>query len=87
VATILSCASIVVTAVYILRATGQSIMGPITDKHYLQLSDAAWYEKFAVVVLIAGIVFIGISPFELNNLISPATQTIIQHITNALALK
>src|SRR5204862_7650109 len=55
IATILSCASIVVTAVYILRATGQSIMGPITDKQYLQLSDAAWYEKFAVVVLLAGI--------------------------------
>lgn len=87
IATILSCASIVVTAVYILRATGQSIMGPITDKHYLQLSDAAWYEKFAVVILLAGIVFIGIMPFELNNLISPATQTIIEHITSALALK
>lgn len=87
IATILSCASIVVTAVYILRATGQSIMGPITDKHYLQLSDAAWYEKFAVVVLLAGIVFIGIMPFVLNNLISPATQTIIEHITSALALK
>src|SRR5204862_2537426 len=55
IATIIACASIVVTAVYILRATGQSIMGPITDKQYLQLSDAAWYEKFAVVVLLAGI--------------------------------
>jgi len=87
VATILSCASIVVTAVYILRATGQSIMGPITDKHYLQLSDAAWYEKSAVVILIAGIVFIGLAPFILNNLITPATETIIEHITNALALK
>jgi NADH-quinone oxidoreductase subunit M len=87
IATILSCASIVVTAVYILRATGQSIMGPITDKHFLQLRDAAWYEKFAVVILIAGIVFIGIMPFKLNNLITPATETIIQHITNALALK
>lgn len=87
IATILSCASIVVTAVYILRATGQSIMGPITDKHYLRLSDAAWNEKFAVVILIAGIVFIGIMPFKLNELITPATETIIQHITNALALK
>jgi NADH-quinone oxidoreductase subunit M len=62
-------------------------MGPITDKHYLQLSDAAWFEKSAVVILIAGIVFIGLAPFILNNLITPATETIIQHITNALALK
>lgn len=87
IATVLSCASIVVTAVYILRATGQSVMGPITDKHFLQLSDAAWYEKFAVVILIAGIVFIGLAPFVLNNLITPATETIIQHIKSALALK
>lgn len=87
IATILSCASIVVTAVYILRATGQSIMGPITDKQYLQLNDAAWHEKSAVMILIAGIVFIGIMPFKLNELITPATETIIQHITNALALK
>ena len=41
-ATILACASIVVTAVYILRATGRSIMGPITDTHYNSLPDAAW---------------------------------------------
>ncbi|MEP6845024.1 MAG: NADH-quinone oxidoreductase subunit M [Panacibacter sp.] len=87
IATILSCASIVVTAVYILRATGQSIMGPIRDKRFLQLSDAAWYEKFAVMILIAGIIFIGMAPFILNNLITPATETIIQHITNVLALK
>ena len=87
IATILSCASIVVTAVYILRATGQSIMGPVADKHYLALTDAAWYEKCAAIVLIAGILFIGIMPFELNNLVTPATQTIIRHITNALALK
>ena len=33
IATILSCASIVVTAVYILRAVGQAIMGPLKFKH------------------------------------------------------
>ena len=87
IATILSCASIVVTAVYILRATGQAVMGPVSNHHYLQLHDAAWNEKIAAVILIAGILFIGIAPFELNNLIAPATETIIQHITNALALK
>src|SRR6476659_279011 len=40
VATILACASIVVTAVYILRAVAQTIMGPINNMHYLSLSDA-----------------------------------------------
>jgi len=96
VATILSCASIVVTAVYILRAAGQAIMGPLphsADGSPLHKwrgvggeSDAAWYEKFAVVILIAGIVFIGMVPFKLNDLITPATRSIIQHITNVLAL-
>lgn len=97
IATILSCASIVVTAVYILRATGQAIMGPLASppaslhpNSYREKGghgDAAWYEKFAVIILIAGIVFIGVLPFKLNDLLTPATQTIIQHITNALALK
>jgi NADH-quinone oxidoreductase subunit M len=41
IATIAACASIVVTAVYILRAIGSAIMGPVTDDHYLQLHDAS----------------------------------------------
>jgi len=86
-ATILSCASIVVTAVYILRAVGQTIMGPINDVHYLSLTDATWNEKFAAAILIIGIVAIGVAPFWLNNLISPATQNIIQHTISAVTLK
>src|SRR5678815_3029121 len=34
IATILSCASIVVTAVYILTAVGQTVMGPVTNNMY-----------------------------------------------------
>jgi len=41
IATVISAASIVVTAVYILRATGKTIMGPISDEHAL-LGDASW---------------------------------------------
>ncbi|CAN5565254.1 NADH-quinone oxidoreductase subunit M [soil metagenome] len=87
VATILSCASIVVTAVYILRATGQAIMGPVTDGHFNKLTDAVWSEKMAVSILIIGIVAIGIAPFILNDLITPATETIMQHISNAAVMK
>ena len=39
-ATIVACASIVVTAVYILRAVGSTIMGPITNNEHLSLNDA-----------------------------------------------
>jgi NADH-quinone oxidoreductase subunit M len=79
-ATIAGCASIVVTAVYILRATGSAIMGPVKDDHYLQLTDASWNEKFAATILIVGIGAIGIAPFWLNNLITPSTENIMTKI-------
>lgn len=75
-ATILACASIVVTAVYILRATGQTIMGPITAAHQ-QLGDAGWNEKLAAIILVTGILVIGLVPFWLNELVQPGTALII----------
>ena len=82
-ATILACASIVVTAVYILRAIGQAIMGPVTDEDHLKLSDASWNEKFAAVILIVGIVAIGVAPFWLNDLISPGAEMIMNKVASA----
>ncbi|MEO5647706.1 MAG: NADH-quinone oxidoreductase subunit M, partial [Chitinophagaceae bacterium] len=87
IATILSCASIVVTAVYILRAVGQAIMGPVNNAQYLSLKDATWNEKFAASILLIGILAIGIAPFWLNKLITPGTEIIIQHTINAVTLK
>ncbi len=86
-ATILACASIVVTAVYILRAAGTAIMGPITNNHYNHLTDATWNEKMAAGILITGIVVIGVAPFWLYHLITPGTEYIIQHIGRAVTLK
>lgn len=86
IATILACASIVVTAVYILRATGRVAMGPLHvsgDKHSgeeLQLTDAAWNERLAAVILVAGIIAIGVAPFWLNELISPGAEIIMQKV-------
>ena len=79
-ATIVACASIVVTAVYILRAVGSTIMGPITNNEHLRLSDAGWYEKTAAVVLLAGILIMGIAPFWLTDLINPGTEVMMQKI-------
>ncbi len=79
-ATILACASIVVTAVYILRAAGQSLMGPITNHSYHNLKDAKWNEKTAAVLLIAGILVVGMAPFWLINLIQPGTEFIINKL-------
>jgi NADH-quinone oxidoreductase subunit M len=80
IATIVACASIVVTAVYILRATGSSIMGAVKNENYLQLGDAKWYEKSAAVLLLVGIIAMGIAPFWLTDLINGGTEFIIQKI-------
>jgi NADH-quinone oxidoreductase subunit M len=80
IATIVSAASIVVTAVYILRAVGSSIMGPIKNTEYLKLGDAAWNEKTAAVLLLVGILIMGLIPFWLTDLINPGTDVIMQKI-------
>ncbi|HEY0677844.1 MAG TPA: NADH-quinone oxidoreductase subunit M, partial [Chitinophagaceae bacterium] len=85
-ATILACASIVVTAVYILRATGKTIMGPISAT-YEQISDARWNERLAAGLLIAGIVVIGVAPFLINQLITPGIDTIMEKFARAVSLK
>jgi NADH-quinone oxidoreductase subunit M len=86
-ATILACASIVVTAVYILRAAGRTVMGPITDSHFNRLVDASWAEKLAAGILITGIVAIGVAPFWIYHLINPGTEFIVQQLGNFLILK
>jgi NADH-quinone oxidoreductase subunit M len=86
-ATILACASIVVTAVYILRAAGKSVMGPIHNFQYNHLTDAGWNERLAAGILITGIVAIGVAPFWLYDLITPGTEYIIQHVGKAITLK
>ena len=80
VATIVACMSIVVTAVYILRAIGQTAMGPIKEE-YKNLNDAKWNEVAAAVILVTGILAIGIAPSWLNDLIRPATEIIMQKIS------
>lgn len=86
-ATVLACASIVVTAVYILRAVGSSAMGPVKNEDYRLFKDATWNEKLASVTLIVCILAIGIAPFWLNNLIAPDTQLIIENITRGISGK
>jgi NADH-quinone oxidoreductase subunit M len=82
-ATILACASIVVTAVYILRAAGKTIMGPISEDH-VNLEDAAWNEKLAAGLLITGILVIGLAPFLINQLITPGTDHIMHQLAKTI---
>jgi NADH-quinone oxidoreductase subunit M len=80
-ATIAGCASIVVTAVYILRASGKVIMGPMTNDEHLKLSDATWNEKLAAGLLLLGIVAMGVAPFWLYDLIEPGSAAIMKQLT------
>ncbi|HQW83302.1 MAG TPA: NADH-quinone oxidoreductase subunit M, partial [Ferruginibacter sp.] len=79
VATVLACLSIVVTAVYILRAVTKVAMGPL-NQSFEQLKDATWNEKLAAVILLAAILAIGLAPFWLVDLISPGAEVIMQKI-------
>ena len=78
IATVLACASIVVTAVYILRALGSSLLGPIKNEHFNHLEDAGWNEKIASALLIVSIMAMGFAPFWLTDLIAPDASLIIQ---------
>jgi NADH-quinone oxidoreductase subunit M len=80
IATIMACASIVVTAVYILRAIGLAIWGTITNKEFEHFKDATWSEKSAAILLIAGIVIIGLFPFWLTQLIQNDSLTIFNKL-------
>lgn len=80
VATIAACMSIVVTAVYILRAVGKTAMGPLQQEGYSRLKDADWNEKLAATVLLIGIFAIGLFPNWLNDLIKPGAEIIMNKL-------
>ncbi|NCI47200.1 complex I subunit 4 family protein [Sediminibacterium soli] len=85
VATVLACASIVVTAVYILRAAGKTIMGPLPE-NYAGLPDATWNEKTAAVLLVAAIVLMGVAPFLVTQLVHPGVENMMRQVDKLVTL-
>ncbi len=82
--TITAAASIVITAVYILRVVGQILYGPVKNEHYLKLDDARWYERISTGVLIFAIAGIGIAPLWLSNMINESLNPIVNQIMQVL---
>ena len=80
VATIAACMSIVVTAVYILRAIGLVAMGPLRES-LQHTTDAKWYEKAAAILLVLAILAIGLVPGWLVDLVGPGTDEIMKKIS------
>ncbi|HVM89974.1 MAG TPA: NADH-quinone oxidoreductase subunit M [Puia sp.] len=80
IATVAAALSIVVTAVYILRAIGLTAMGPLKNQSHDELKDATWNEKLAALILLIGILAIGLYPSWLNDLLKPAAELIMNRI-------
>ena len=78
--TILACTSIVITAVYILRVVGKLLYGSIVNEHHLELTDAVWYERFAVIILIIAIAAIGLAPLWISGMIRNSVGSIVAEL-------
>lgn len=80
--TIIACTSIVITAVYILRVVGKILYGTCTNKHHLQLTDATWDERVAVVCLIIAVAGLGMAPWWISNMIHESVIPVVSHLIN-----
>ena len=80
VATLIACSSIVITAVYILRAVGSVIWGEVRNKAVKNMTDATPSERLASVLLIAAIFLIGTCPFWVIRLIDSDSLVIAQRL-------
>lgn len=80
IATIIVVSAIVVTAVYILRAAGIMLMGPVKNNDYLSLEKATWYEKTGVLLLLIPIVGMGVAPLWLSDMIWESLQPFMQGV-------
>jgi NADH-quinone oxidoreductase subunit M len=80
VLTIVAASSIVITAVYILRTVGKILYGPVQNPDHLTLTDAAWNERTAAVVLIVCIVVIGMWPSGVTDMIGESLSPIVERL-------
>lgn len=78
--TVLATMSIVVTAVYVLRGLGTVFLGPITNKHFSELTDATLTEKMSTGILIAAMVVVGVFPRFIIELIEPSIYPILNRL-------
>jgi NADH-quinone oxidoreductase subunit M len=78
--TVIATASIVITAVYILRLIGKILYGPVQNTETLKLTDATWDERISLIVLVVAIAGMGMIPFGINRLISDSVLPFVAQI-------
>jgi NADH-quinone oxidoreductase subunit M len=79
--TIIATASIVITAVYILRLIGKILYGPVQNNGSLTLTDATWDERISLITLVVAIAGMGMIPFGINRLISDSVLPFITQLS------
>ena len=80
--TVIACCSIVITAVYILRLVGKILYSTCTNKHHLELTDATWDERTAVIILIACVAALGIAPWWISDMIGDSVVPVTELFTS-----
>ncbi|MCF6213194.1 MAG: NADH-quinone oxidoreductase subunit M [Flavobacteriaceae bacterium] len=80
VATILGVTVIVITAVYILRAVGMMLMGPVKKEEYYNFPKATWYEKTGIFLLLIPIIIIGTTPLWISDIIMDSIKPFIERM-------
>ncbi len=80
VATIITVSAIVVTAVYVLRVVGLMLMGPVKNSEFANLPKATWFERTGVILLLIPIVFMGVTPIWLSDMIRESLQPFIERM-------
>ena len=78
--TIVATTTIVITAVYILRLVGKILYGSPVNEHHLELTDATWDERFAVICLVLCIAGLGMAPWWINDMISESMLPVLQFL-------
>ena len=76
--------SIVITAVYILRMTGQLLWGPVKLLEYNTLKDGRWNEKLLIAILTGVIILAGTMPFWLNGMIHSGVDPLVDALKNGI---
>ncbi|MCI5208271.1 MAG: NADH-quinone oxidoreductase subunit M [Candidatus Electrothrix sp. ATG2] len=79
VCTVLAVLSIVVTAVYVLRAVNGLVNGPIKE-HFVTLTDASLLEKIPVTILLVCLFGMGILPGWIVELVNNAVHPIYNNL-------
>ncbi len=82
VLTIAATGSIVITAVYILRAVGKVFYGAVQNEQHRALPDATWYDKITISALLAGILLIGLLPSSVYGLIETGLTPLIKQLAS-----